>query len=110
VWISFGADTMTGKILGIFFPIMLFVLSGFEHSVANMYYIPAGIFAADHTAYAEGAMKIGLSEQSLDGLTWFAFFVKNLLPVTLGNVVGGGGFVSLAYLFAFRGKRELQGK
>ncbi|MDY6399482.1 MAG: formate/nitrite transporter family protein [Synergistales bacterium] len=79
VWLTFGASDTSGKILAIFFPIWLFVASGFEHSVANMYYIPAGIFA-------EG-----------EGLTWTAMFIKNLLPVTLGNIVGGAIFVGFIY-------------
>ncbi|MBR6900624.1 MAG: formate/nitrite transporter family protein [Synergistaceae bacterium] len=79
VWLTFGATDTTGKILSIFFPIWLFIASGFEHSVANMYYIPAGIFANG------------------EGLSWCAMFMKNLLPVTLGNIIGGAGFVGFIY-------------
>lgn len=79
VWLTFGASDAAGKILSIFFPIWLFVASGFEHSVANMYYIPAGIFAGG------------------EGLTWGAMFMKNLLPVTLGNIIGGAFFVGFIY-------------
>jgi formate/nitrite transporter len=101
VWIASGTDNMAGKIWGIFFPICLFVTSGFEHSVANMYYIPAGIFAAADPAFAEGALALGVSQSALDSLTWAGFFVNNLLPVTIGNIIGGGIFVALAYLLAF---------
>lgn len=87
VWMSFAADTVSGKIFAVFFPIMLFVLCGFEHSVANMFYIPAGIFEA---------AKTGAESLSVSG-----FLLGNLLPVTLGNIIGGAGFVSLAYYFAY---------
>lgn len=98
VWIAYGAKDMTGKILGIFCPIWLFITSGFEHSVANMYYVPAGIMAKTTTAWATTS---GLSDAALEALTWQAFFVNNLVPVTLGNIVGGTGFVSMAYWFAY---------
>lgn len=81
VWMSAGADDFTGKILAIFFPVCLFVASGFEHSIANMFYIPVAIFA-------KGAV------------TWPEMF-NNLLPVTLGNIVGGAFFVGGAYKFVY---------
>ena len=91
VWMSFAAKTVSGKIIGAFFPVMLFVLCGFEHSVANMYYIPAGLFASNSAAFASvgGAVP--------ECLTWGAFFVKNLIPVTLGNIIGGCVFVGAVY-------------
>ncbi len=99
VWISFGADTMAGKILAIFFPIWLFITSGFEHSVANMYYIPAGIMIKANTTFAELSH---LSRDAVDSLTWTSFFVNNLAPVTLGNIVGGGIFVGMAYWYVYK--------
>lgn len=106
VWMSFAARDIAGKVLVIFFPIWLFVTSGFEHSVANMYYIPAGILAAADPALAERAASVGLSPEALANLNWGAMLQANLLPVTLGNVVGGGGLVALAYWFVYRrGKR-----
>ena len=78
VFMSFKADSTIGKVAVLFFPVWLFIASGFEHSVANMYYIPAGIFAG-------GADLIGL--------------INNLIPVTLGNIVGGAGFVGVLYFF-----------
>ncbi len=86
VWIANGADSTIGKIFGIFFPIFLFVTAGFEHSVANMFSIPAGIFADGGNA----------------GLTWNAFFVHNLFPVTLGNMIGGGFFAAGSYYLAYK--------
>ena len=99
VWIASGAETMAGKILAIFFPIWLFITSGFEHSVANMYYIPAGIMAKANEAYPALA---NLSAEALSHLTWGGFFINNLLPVTLGNIVGGGLFVGLAYWYSYK--------
>ena len=89
VWISFAARDVAGKFLGLFMPIMLFVVCGFEHCVANMYYIPCGIFCK----YIYGT--------PAESLTWGAFFLKNLLPVTLGNLVGGAGLVGIPYWFAY---------
>ena len=99
VWLSYGADTMAGKIFGIFFPIWLFVTSGFEHSIANMYYIPAGILAKTNETFAGLA---GIAPEILENLTWQGFFFSNLLPVTLGNLIGGGVFVGMAYWYAYR--------
>lgn len=99
VWIASGAETMAGKILSIFFPIWLFITSGFEHSIANMYYIPAGILIKSNPAYAELS---GLSQDALHSLTWSGFAVHNLIPVTLGNIVGGGIFVGMAYWYAYK--------
>lgn len=94
VWIAMGARSAPGKVIGLFFPIMLFVLLGFEHSVANMYYIPAGLFAA---------AEYGIAAPEL---TWGAFLARNLLPVTLGNLVGGSGLVGCTFWFCYlrRGK------
>ena len=99
VWVSFGADTMTGKIFGIFFPIWLFATSGFEHSIANMYYIPAGLFIKSNETFLQLS---GVSQVALEKLTWGGFFYYNLLPVTLGNIVGGALFVAMAYWYVYR--------
>jgi formate/nitrite transporter FocA (FNT family) len=69
-----------------------------------MYYIPAGILAAGNEAYLEAAQGIGLTDAALGSLTWRGFFIDNLIPVTLGNIVGGCLFVSIAYLVAYRAK------
>jgi formate/nitrite transporter len=101
VWMTFATRSMTGRIFAVFFPIWLFVTSGFEHSVANMYYIPAGIMAKMDDVYVQAAQGAGLSDAALEGLTWQGFFVDNLIPVTLGNIVGGSFFVAVAYLVAY---------
>ncbi len=86
IYLGNTAHDTAGKILGIFFPIMAFVVAGFEHCVANMYYIPAGIFAAANPAYAGMIADAGINVSMLDLGT---FFGANLVPVTLGNIVGG---------------------
>lgn len=85
-----------GKVWAIFFPILAFVVSGYEHCVANMYYVPAGIFAVGNAAYAQAAQEAyGYTAQQLAQLTWGNFLVNNLIPVTLGNIVGGMFFVGI---------------
>ncbi len=103
VWISFAAKDAAGKIAGLFFPIMIFVLSGFEHSIANMYYIAAGLFAKNIPVYAQAAAEAGIDTGSL---TWGNFLVVNLLPVTIGNIIGGAVCVGSAYWFIYLKKTE----
>lgn len=84
VWLGFSARTTTDKILCVIFPVSAFVAAGFEHSIANMYFIPLGMLL-----------------QTDAGITWSEFLVGNLLPVTLGNVAGGSLMVGLAYWFIY---------
>ena len=96
VLMAAAAKDIAGKVWAIFFPIMAFVVSGYEHCVANMYYVPAGIFAAANPAYAEAAVSAyGYTAGQMASLNWANFLVKNLVPVTLGNIVGGMVFVGL---------------
>lgn len=97
VWMGFAAKSAAGRFAAIFMPIMMFVLCGFEHSVANMYYIPAGILANGIAEYAQPGTQ---------SLTWGAYFIDNLLPVTLGNIVGGAGVVGCVYTVAFLSKAD----
>jgi formate/nitrite transporter len=83
------ADDAAGKFFGIWFPIMAFVSSGLEHSIANMYFIPAGILTAGLTGTATT-------------VNWINMWGSNLIPVTLGNIVGGLFFVGVLYWVAFR--------
>ncbi len=110
VWMSFAAKDIAGKLLAIFFPIWLFITSGFEHSVANMFYIPAGILAKGNPVWAEAAIALGVVPEKLAGLGWGKFLIGNLLPVTLGNIIGGSFFVGIlywtVYLYKPRTKRE----
>lgn len=98
VWMSFGAKDVVGKVAAFFLPIMLFVVSGYEHSVANMYYTIAGILAAKNPAYAAAAMNNGAN---LSKLTWGSIFTNNLIPVTIGNIIGGMVLVGMAYWFVY---------
>jgi formate/nitrite transporter len=101
------AKDMAGKIMAIFFPIMSFVIGGFEHCVANMYYIPAGIFAAGNATYAEVAAKeYGITKDQLASLNWGTFFVNNELPVTIGNIIGGMVCISLVLVLLNRKQKE----
>jgi len=87
------ADDLIGKFFGIWFPIMAFVSSGFEHCVANMYFIPAGIFTQ---AYVTDPTKIVAS------VNWVSMWTSNIIIVTIGNIVGGLLFVGILYWVAFR--------
>jgi len=109
VWMAQAAKDMAGKLLAVFFPIWLFITSGFEHSVANMYYIPAGIFAKANPAWAEAAASLGVTAEKLQTLNWQNFFLKNLIPVTLGNMVGGTVFVGLMFWLVFLHRKKVQG-
>jgi formate/nitrite transporter len=101
VWVSFAAKDVIGKMFSCFFVICLFVTSGFEHSVANMYYIPAGILAKANSAWVEAAH---ISSEQLTNLNWLSFLVKNLIPVTLGNIIGGAVMVGCLYWAALKKK------
>ena len=95
VWIATSAEDTTGKILACFFPIMAFVASGFEHSIANMFFIPIGILLKGVPNLVSQA---GLN---LEHLTWTGFLTRNLLPVTIGNIIGGGFFVATLYWYVY---------
>ena len=103
VWISFAATTVAGKIAGLFLPIMLFVLCGFEHSVANMYYGMAGLIANTNEAYHVAALE---TVSNLSNLTAGNFFLMNLLPVTIGNIIGGSLLVGCVYWFSYLKKTD----
>jgi formate/nitrite transporter len=83
VWLANASDDIIGKIVGIWFPIMAFVCIGFEHSVANMFFIPLGMFL--------GA----------EGVNWGSIIVGNLIPVTIGNIIGGAIFVACIYWYTY---------
>ena len=105
IWMSLGAKDIAGKLLAIFFPIWLFITSGFEHSVANMYYISAGIMAKANPKWVAMAIKLGASPEKIAALGWDTFVINNLIPVTLGNIVGGSVFVGLAYWLSYSYKK-----
>jgi formate/nitrite transporter len=95
VWMALAARQIIGKIFAIFFPIMAFVAIGFEHSVANMYFIPTGILLMN------GAGFTNVPGVDPNILGWINFLWRNLLPVTIGNIIGGGVFVGMSYWGAF---------
>jgi formate transporter len=112
VWLCFSARSTIDKILAIIFPISAFVAAGFEHSVANMYFVPMGLlikqfapasfWAADALAKATPAVTV----VAYTKLTWVNFLVNNLIPVTIGNIIGGAGLVGLVYWFAYLRTRQ----
>jgi formate transporter FocA len=100
VWLCMSARTTTDKILAIIFPISAFVAAGFEHSIANMYFIPIGLFIKQF-APAEFWQTAGVTAADYANLTWGNFFFANLLPVTIGNIIGGAVMVGLVYWFVY---------
>jgi formate/nitrite transporter len=95
VWLTFSARTTLDKIVAIIFPITAFVAAGFEHSVANMYFIPYALLIRDFDVdfISKAASKV----PQLEILTWRSFFIDNLIPVTLGNIIGGAVLVAAVY-------------
>lgn len=101
VWLSYSARTTADRILAVVPPIAAFVAAGFEHSVANMDFVPLGLLiAAGDPAFLTAR---GLDAQAL---TWTAFLGRNLLPVTLGNVIGGTVLVGIVYWFVYLRSRR----
>ncbi len=90
VWLCYSAHSTTDKVLCVLFPITAFVTAGFEHSVANMYFVPLGLLLREHYPAIDSS-----------ALTFGAFLYGNLLPVTLGNILGGAGMVGLVYWFVY---------
>jgi len=99
VWLTYSARSTLDKIAAIIFPITAFVAVGFEHSVANMYFIPYALFIKNLDPKFVGT--VGDKVANLDLLTWQAFFVKNLIPVTIGNIIGGAVLVAGIYWAIF---------
>lgn len=96
VLMAMSAKEIAGKLLAIFFTIMLFVTAGFEHCVANMYYITAGMLAKNNPEYVKLAMEsYGYTAEQIDNLNISTYIVNNLIPVTIGNVIGGIIFFGL---------------
>jgi formate transporter len=95
VWLCYSARSTADKVLAIIPPIAAFVAAGFEHSVANMYFIPFGLLVESTDAFAEAP-----------GLTWSGFLWANLVPVTIGNIVGGALMVGAIYWFVYLRPRE----
>ena len=97
VWLTYGAHTTADKILAVIPPIAAFVALGFEHSVANMYFIPYALLVETDDAWTAA----NVTAPGVDGLTWSAFMWGNLVPVTIGNVIGGALMVGAVYWFVY---------
>ena len=96
VWLTFSARSTIDKIAAIIFPIAAFVAAGFEHSIANMYFVPMGLLIKNFAPLFSASANLDLS-----GLTWANFLINNLLPVTIGNIIGGSVFVAAIYWSVF---------
>lgn len=101
VWMAFASRNVIGKIFAIFFPIMAFVALGFEHCIANMYFIPMGLFL-------KGTQAATASGLDLTNLNIYGLLVKNLIPVTIGNIIGGAFFVAFLYWFIYVRKTKIK--
>ena len=101
VWLTFSARSTVDKIMAIIFPISAFVAAGFEHSVANMYFIPIGLLMKlfDPSFVTQTGLDVS-------HLTWGNFFINNLLPVTIGNIIGGSLFVAAVYWSVFLRQKD----
>lgn len=97
VWMTFSARSTTDKIAAIFFPITAFVAAGFEHSIANMYFIPVGLLIKGFDPAFITSPAVVDAKLKLGALTWDAFLLNNLLPVTIGNIIGGCILVAAVY-------------
>ncbi len=102
VWLCFSGRSVTDKILAIIFPITAFVALGFEHSIANMYFVPAGIIVKQIPQVMVAAHTALGSTPDLSRLTLSGFLIHNLLPVTIGNIIGGGFFIGIVYWFIYQ--------
>jgi len=101
VYLCFSGRSVTDKILAILFPITAFVALGFEHSIANMYFIPAGLLLKNSPEVLAAAQDMLGRIPDLSNLTMYGFIVDNLLPVTIGNIIGGTLFVGIVHWFLF---------
>jgi len=99
VWLTYSARSTVDKIVAIIFPITAFVAAGFEHSIANMYFVPYALFIKDFDPGFVSLVRDKVAH--LDLLTWQAFLVNNLIPVTIGNIIGGAVQVAAIYWAIF---------
>jgi formate/nitrite transporter len=105
VWLCFSSGSISGKIASILFPITAFVASGFEHSIANMYFIPEAILVLNH-GDAQFLAVANTSGNNYESVSWSNYILNNLLPVTIGNIIGGAVLVGLVYWFVFLRKMK----
>ena len=105
IWLCFSARSITGKIVAIIFPITAFVASGFEHSIANMYFIPKALILLN---FSDNKFQTIIQESGIDykSISWYNFFFNNLIPVTIGNGIGGAFLVGIIYWFIYLRKTD----
>lgn len=103
VWLSYSARNTTDKVLAVLFPISAFIAAGFEHSVANMYLIPVAFMIRTFDPIFSSTISLS---SSMPG--WLAFLQKNLIPVTLGNIIGGVIFVALTYFYIYQNHPDVR--
>lgn len=103
-WMCYSARTTVDRVFTILLPVAAFVAAGFEHCIANIYYIPIGLFIKSG-AQDSFWVSIGKTAADFPSLTWTNFFVANLLPVTIGNVIGGSVMVAAVYWFVYLRKK-----
>lgn len=101
VWLCYSSRSVADKVLSVIFPIGGFVASGFEHCVANMYFIPMGVMLQKNPDVVAAAEKMAGKSLDLSFLTWKGFLVNNLFPVTMGNFVGGVILVGIVFWFIY---------
>lgn len=106
VWLSYSARSTTDRVLAVIGPVATFVAAGFEHCIANMYYVPVVLIHGEFGLLEE----VGVNAQAVSGLTWSRFFISNLLPVTLGNIAGGAGLVGIVYWFVYLRQERQDGR
>ncbi len=106
VWLNYAAKDISGKIMGTFYPIFLFILLGFEHVIANMYYIPMGLLAKTNEACVQSAEKLGVTSEKLAHLNISDAIVNNFIPATIGNIIGGAIAVGAFYWLIFLKKEK----
>ena len=107
VWLTYSARSTVDKIVAIIFPITAFVAAGFEHSVANMYFVPYALFIKDFDP--SFIATVGDKVPHLDVLTWTAFLARNLIPVTIGNIIGGSILVAAVYWAIYLRSEKVKG-
>jgi formate/nitrite transporter len=98
VWLTFSARSTADRVLAVIPPVSAFVAAGFEHSVANMYFVALGLLIAAFDPAFVGAQGLGAQAQAL---SWSGFLLRNLLPVTAGNIIGGAVLVGAVYWFIY---------
>lgn len=109
VWLAMSARSVTDKIVAIVLPVAAFVAASFEHSIANMYFVPTGLFLK---AWAPNGfwVRSEIRRSQYADLTWSRFFLDNLVPVTIGNVIGGAVLVGLVYWWVYRRGADEEGR